>query len=278
MTAPSPTLEVRNAKFDDLGSAVPRHWLRGRRSVTTFFDNLSVFFPAGERFFIASVRAHERHVQDPALRAAVRAFTAQEGCHSREHVRYNRMLAEQGYPVAAMEARVERILGRVSRLAPPRWQLAVTCALEHFTALMAHMLLADPRLLDGAHPSMAALWRWHAAEENEHKAVAFDVYRAAGGPWGERAGIMALASVIFWGKVVEQQCRMMSVDGTLLSLDEWSELVRFLFVEPGGMQRLVPLYLDYYRRGFHPWDLDNRDLLDAWKREWASSPMYRPAA
>src|SRR4029077_2358080 len=111
------------------------------------------------------------------LAEAVRAFYQQEGYHSREHVRYNEVVAAQGYPVAEMDARVGRLLRLVRRRAPKRRQLAATCALEHFTALMAHLFLSDARLLDGAHPAMAALWRWHAAEENEHKAVAFDVYQ-----------------------------------------------------------------------------------------------------
>ena len=272
----SARLEVRNVRFDL--SRVPRHWHGGRRAVTAFFDNLSVFFPAGERFFIASVNAHRAHVRDPRLAADVRGFAGQEGCHGREHERYNELLRSQGYPVRAMEERVVRLLARVRALTPRRWQLAATCALEHFTALMAHLLLSDERMLAGADPTMAALWRWHAAEENEHKAVAFEVFRAAGGSYAERVGLMAVATVIFWAKVLEHQLRMMSVDGTLLSPREWLALARFLFVRPGGMLSLVRPYLAYYRPGFHPWDLDNRALLDAWKREYASAPVYRKQA
>jgi uncharacterized protein len=263
------TVQVRNLRFE-LDDGVPRHWHGGRRSLSSFFDNLSVFFPAGERFFIASVRAHERHVTDPALRDDIRAFCAQEGMHGREHVRYNAMLARQGYPVAAMDRRVRSLLALVTRVTPARWQLAATCALEHFTALMAHLLLADPRLLDGAHPAMAALWRWHAVEENEHRHVAYDVWEAAGGTYAERVLVMAAATVIFWAKVVEQQARMMHVDGTLFSPREWASLVRFLVVEPGGMRPLAGLYLAYYRPGFHPLDIDCSHLLDAWRREYAS--------
>lgn len=255
---------IRNLRFDAMG-AVARHWHGGRRSVSTFFDNLSVFFPRGERFFVASVRAHEAVVRDPALREAVRAFCAQEGMHGREHVRYNDHLAALGYPVAEMERRVVRILKLATWALPPRLRLAVTCALEHLTALLGHAILSDPRLLEGADPTMAALWRWHAAEENEHKSVAFDVFEAAGGTYPERAAMMALASVIFWAKVVEQQARMMRVDGTLASAEEWAALGRFLFVEPGGMLTLARHYADYFRPGFHPRDIDSDAALAAWQ-------------
>jgi predicted metal-dependent hydrolase len=260
-----PPIEFRNLTFA-LGPAVPWHWHGGRRSVTTFFDALSTFFPAGERFFIGTVRAYDGRVGDEALRGAVRAFCAQEGAHRREHARYNDMLAARAYPVAAMEARVERLLGRVSRWLPQRWQLAVTCSLEHFTALMAHMLLEDPRGLEGADPTMAALWRWHAAEENEHKCVAFDVFRAVGGTEVERIAIMALASVIFWAKLVEHQARMMAADGTALSPREWADLGWFLFGEPAMMARLIPYYVRYYTPGFHPRDIDSEALLTDWRR------------
>jgi predicted metal-dependent hydrolase len=271
-------LEVRNVRFTDLAAVVPRHWHGGRRSVTAFFDNLSIFFPVGERFFIASVNAHRGHVKDAQLAADVRGFAGQEGCHGREHERYNDLLHAQGYPVRRMEDRVRRLLARVTRLTPKRWQLAATCALEHFTALMAHLILSNPALLAGADERMAALWRWHAAEENEHKAVAFDVFVAAGGTYAERVGMMVAASLIFWAKVAEHQVRMMRVDGTLFSPREWGALARFLFLQKGSLLSIVPHYLAYYRPGFHPWDLDNRALLEAWKREYEASPLYARAA
>jgi hypothetical protein len=259
-------LEVRNMVFP-IDETVPKYWHGGRRSVSIFFDNLSIFFPAGERFFIASLRAQRHRVSDPQLLRDIALFSAQEGMHGREHTKYNENLHAHGYPVRAMEKRVQRILRVVSRTLPKRFQLAITCALEHFTAMMAHFILSDPALLEGAHPAMAALWRWHAAEENEHKAVAFDVYRAAGGGELERMGIMAATTVIFWAKVLEQQVRLMASDGCLFSAREWWALVRFLCIEPGGMLGLGRAYLDYYRPGFHPWDLDNRDLLERWKEE-----------
>lgn len=245
---------------------VAAHWHGGRAAVSTFFNNLSVFFPAGERFFIASVKAHRKYVTSPELERDVQAFCAQEGMHGREHVRYNEMLAAHGYPVVEMEARVKRLLDRVSRRLPKRARLAVTCALEHFTALMAHMVLSDPGLLQGADSEMARLWRWHAAEENEHKAVAFDVYQAAGGGYWLRVEMMLGATLIFWLKVVEQQIRMMRADGTLFSPRQWADLLWFCFGKPGGLRRLLRPYLAFYRREFHPWDFDNRALLDDWRR------------
>ncbi len=262
------TFEVRNLTFD-LDDRVPRHWHGGRASVTTFFDNLSIFFPVGERFFIAAVRSHLSHVHDPRLLEDARAFCAQEGIHGREHDRYNEMLKLQGYPVDAMESGVKRLLRRVEKRTRerPRMRLAITCALEHFTALMGHLLLEDPKNLDGADPVMVSLWRWHAAEENEHKAVAYDVYRAAKGPYLERVSVMVAATVIFWAKVIEHQVRMMAADGKVASVREWAALLHFLFVRPGTLRRMMWPYLAYYRPSFHPNDIDATVILARWKAQ-----------
>jgi uncharacterized protein len=267
-----PAIEVRNLSFP-VDEKRARFWHGGRRAVTAYWDNLSIFFPEGERFFVESVNAHRHHVKDPALQEQVREFCAQEGFHRREHSRYNALLSSFGYPLASMEKRVLRLLNLVRWLLPKRSQLAVTVALEHFTALMGTLVFGSRDELDGADPAMAAMWRWHALEENEHKAVAFDVFRAAGGGWFERCFFMLLTSIVFWGKVVEQQVRLMWADGTLFSAREHLDLFRFLFRGTnGGMQRLLPDYLSFYRPGFHPVKHGDAEKLAAWRAIALTSP------
>lgn len=255
--------QIRNLSFE-LGPHIPRFWHGAGRSITLFFNNLSILFPAGERFFIASVKAHSALVSDANLAACVRGFSAQEGIHSREHARYNEMLAAQGFPIEKMERAVKRILGAAKWVLSSRGQLAATCALEHLTALLGHFVLKDPRILERAHPTMAALWQWHAAEELEHKAVAYDVYQTARGGYLRRATLMLLASSIFWSWVFIQQLRLMRQDGIMLDRKEWAALVRFLFIEPGGMWPLLRLTLSYYRPDFHPRQIDSEALLAGW--------------
>ena len=268
---------VRNLRFD-IDAAVPKYWHGGRKSVTIFLDNLSVFFPAGERFFVKAVRAHQAFVKDDELMKEVRAFCAQEGVHGREHERMNEVVKGHGYPIEAMEKRVEAILARVSTRSSEIEQLGVTCALEHFTALLGEMLLGNKGLLEGAHPAMVALWRWHAAEENEHKSVAFDVFQAAGGGYPRRVLTMIGATFIFWTKVIEQQARMMKSDGILYSGAEWYGLMKFLFIEPGGMAPLFRLYLEYFRPNFHPSDIDCDALLESWRHDFEELPVYAKSA
>jgi predicted metal-dependent hydrolase len=271
----TPSFEVRDLDFD-LGPEIPRYWHGGRRSITLFSNGLSIFFPHGERFFVTSVKAFRDAVKDERLLEEVRVFCGQEGVHGREHVHYNRMLQAQGYPAEVMEQRVQRLLAWVTRSTAPRVRLAVTACLEHFTALLARSTLAFPARLDGAHPTMAALWRWHAAEESEHKAVAFDVYRAAGGHYVERVVVMLATTVIFLAKVFEHQCRLMHADGILHSIREWAAFLRFELGSPWSAQQIRG-YWAWFRPGFHPRDIDDRDLLSAWRAEVRGLPRRAPA-
>ena len=271
----SPEIVIRDLRFNL--DEVPKHWHGAGKSVSIFYDNLSVFFPVGERFFVTAVKAFRDQVTDPQLASEVQAFCTQEGHHSREHVAYNKMLERHGYPVRAMEARVDRILRTAMQRLPKNRHLLATCALEHFTAMLGALILRYQRLLEGAHPTMAALWKWHAAEEIEHKTVAWDVARAAKLPWALRSFVMLTATIIFWTKVFDHQVRMMWADGILFSPSEWWKLVKYLFLSPGGMLRLIPEWFRYYAPSFHPRQLDTEPLLEGWKSSFATSPEYSRA-
>ncbi len=160
-----------------LPQPLPRHWHGGDAFKSHLFDAMSVLFPDGERFFIDSVRHFRSRIGDPVLQEQIRGFIGQEGHHSREHLAYSSRLRDLGYDIGRIEKRAQaRIRFTQKKLSPER-QLAATAALEHITAILADGLLREPRHLAGAHPGMIRLWRWHALEETEHKAVAFDVWK-----------------------------------------------------------------------------------------------------
>jgi len=156
-------------------------------------------------------------------------------------------------------------------------RVALAAAFEQLTALLSHEVLAHGHLLGdgGTASSEVRLWRWHAAEENEHASVAFDVFRAIGGSYWTRVGVMAGATLIFWRKVFEQQVKMMRADGTLRSPNEWLALARFLFARDGWLLRLLKPYFSYYRRDFHPSQIDASPLLARWRQEFEEFAVYR---
>jgi uncharacterized protein len=264
----------RDLRFDLEGVDLRRWHSRGLH-VSHFYNALSIFFPEGEAFFIDAVRHYADRVRSPNLREELAGFLGQEAMHSREHRRYNAALAAAGIPVKELEGKVVAHLDFVRANAPAIEQLAATIALEHFTAIMADVMLSDDRHLAGADPRMAAIWRWHAIEETEHKAVAFDVYREIAGEgfgaWLRRSTVMLFTTRDFWSRVLRYHFRLVREHGGTWDLRGWAELVSFLWIRPGGMWRMWWNWASYFRPSFHPWDHDNREHVERWK-------AARPAA
>ena len=157
-------IHVRNLRFEYDGQRVGS-WHPLGTHVAHWFDVWSLFFPAGESFFIESVRRFEGQIQSPALREQVQRFIGQEAFHGREHHRYNALLQETGLPALYLAKRIQNLLAWIAKRAPAKIQLAMTVGLEHITAMMADAFLSDERLLQGCDPRYAALWWWHAIEE-----------------------------------------------------------------------------------------------------------------
>lgn len=254
----------RDVDFGLDPAAVPRDWVEGCPYATTMLGALSLLFPEGERFFVDSVKQLRQHVDDPALRAQIIGFIGQEAMHGREHRALNDLLVAHGHAEGpGVERALRRLLDLGRRVLPKRTQLAVTCALEHFTATLAETLLRDPG--DRFDPSVRALWKWHALEESEHKAVAFDVYRAVGGGYWRRTTTMLWTTAIFFAVLGAVQARMLARRGVLHKPWRWGRGVRALWLSPGYFTQLVPPWLSYFRPGFHPDDRDTRALVAAWR-------------
>src|SRR4051794_7855651 len=92
------TITPRNP---DLGfdASIPRHWFGGNAFATHLVNGVNLPFPAGERFFVRSVRRYVAELDDPALVEQARGFFGQEGRHAQAHERFFEVLEAQGYPV-----------------------------------------------------------------------------------------------------------------------------------------------------------------------------------
>jgi predicted metal-dependent hydrolase len=256
------TLTVRKLNID-LSGGFPRRWLGGDAYRSAFMNALSMSFPLGEQMFIDSVRAAPPAcIADPALRADVKDFVGQEASHRHVHQQYNAELARQGFDYTLepqIRVRVERI-----RKLPVRDRLAITCALEHYTAMLADYVLRHPEYLGGAEPQLRTLWTWHAFEELEHKAVAFDVYRAAGGGYLRRALWYLHVSLVFWWDTSRQTIHNLRRDGSLWRPGTWTSAARAWFGRKGLAWHLFRPGMAYLSPRFHPWQHDNRELLQMW--------------
>ena len=173
----------------------PDLWHGGRVEATAIYNALSATFPIGEAYFVESVRKF-REGAPAKLAEEIKGFTTQEAIHSREHDAFNKRAADAGYDLANLEAQVDE---RLAIAATGRYaNVAATMALEHFTAILAHQLLANPRHLEGAEPETADLWRWHAVEEIEHKGVAYDTWLWATRDWPRFKRWKVKAKIMLW--------------------------------------------------------------------------------
>ena len=269
-------IEPRHLTFD-VEEELKTLWHGGDLFKTCFFNALSMQFPEGEHQFIRAVRHYRDRIDEPGLKQEIRGFIGQEGIHSREHKRYNEALRGRGYDVDGMDARFAKHMDFVKGLSPSR-QLAGTCGAEHYTAVLAHAILSNPECMAGATPVMKELWRWHAIEETEHKAVAFDVYQRCLGDSRLRRFVFLFVTFNFCKYTFLNTCSMLKTEGKLWSLKTWLGGINFLWGKPGVLRKCVPDFLAYMRKDFHPGQQDNRDLVTAWEQEFQQSEYHNPNA
>lgn len=270
LTPANLTIRPRHMDFS-LPDPLPRHWHSNDPFKTHFFNAMSVLFPDGERFFIDSVRHFRDQITDPVLKEQIRGFIGQEGHHSREHIDYNNRLRDLGYDINHLETRVKKRIRFVQKNFSAERQLAGTVAMEHFTAIMANAMLRDPQWIEGASPNLKQLWRWHALEETEHKAVAFDVYMQVCGDRKILRRAMRQSTFFFLKDVTQGTWHMMKKDGEL-SLKSWFKGMLWLWGPNGFFSHLISDYRDFYKADFHPWQHNNTALMESVAREFEGLP------
>jgi uncharacterized protein len=228
---------------------------------------LSSVFPEGEDFFVRSVRAFRDRIDEPELSKQVKGFIGQEAIHGREHRDFNEQLAGLGYPTQAVDRIVKGGLALLAKIAPKSTQLAVTAALEHYTATLAEALLRhDGSRAEFTTDEARALFTWHALEETEHKSVAFDVYQAVSGRHLERVGVMIAVHLGFLAAMTGAVLVSVAKDPRA-----WPKVPRSILglrTHPFFQRQVVSRLLDYNRRDFHPDDHDTAALLQEWRARY----------
>jgi predicted metal-dependent hydrolase len=268
-SSPERNVPTRRISFEESLADLPKHFATdGDLILSHVAVSLSSVFPDGEDFFVRSVRHFRDQVTDPELKRQVAGFIGQEAMHGREHRVFNDRLAELGYPTKRIERFTKWGLGLRERIAPPKSNLAATAALEHFTATLAELVLTSEETRDlFGHDEVRNLFLWHALEESEHKAVAFDVYKAVGGTERMRVWTMNFFRYAFVGGMVLQVASTLLADrATYRRGNLRASLHRFR--QSPIMSRDLWLRLkDYNRPDFHPDDHDTTELVERWRTE-----------
>ena len=269
---------------------IPKYWLAGDPFKSRVFDAVQATFPDGERYFIASVRAFRDKIKDPKLAAEVKDFTMQEGQHGQVHTRYNQRLRQQGVNVDAFTQHTRRLTDKRSKNLSAEYNLAMTAALEHFTAMMADLFFAEKSATAGADERVRAMLAWHAIEEMEHKSVAFDVMQqVAKVGYAQRSLAMTHATIGFSLYMTIAPWIMLGMDGysTSQRVKLYARALPWMLgPRKGVFRRLLPMIASYYRPGYHPSHEKSVHNYGAWIEAYAktqdpvaaSRAMYAAAA
>ena len=246
--------------------AIAKHWLNDNAVATHVINGVTTLFPAGERFFVRSVWHFMDRISDPVLKAQIHGFGGQEGRHAKEHERFFRVLEAQGFELNRFLKIYEAVaFGLVEKNVSPELCLAATAACEHFTAILAEAAFTQ-HPFDAAHPAMKALLLWHAAEEIEHRSVAFDVMQIVNPSYALRLEGLAVATALlgtFW----------MLGTATFLVQDKDATIKKI--IADARQARTGELWgrvfghgiRQYFRRDFHPREMQ----LDAFATEYLKS-------
>ena len=263
-----PVVRARRIRFSYPTGSLQRHFVGGDLVMSHVVAHLSALFPEGEDFFVRSVRRFADQITDPELSSRVQGFIGQEVTHGREHRALNERLHQMGYPTRRIDRITHRDFKRFERLLSPLTCLAVTAAFEHYTAVLAEMLLGDERaqaILGST--EVRSMLLWHAIEESEHRSVAFDVYRSVGGTETRRIWTMRIIRLTFTASVMFFSALSLLGDRATYDPIRLFRSFAALRHSPLLTRSVVHRIRAYTKPGFHPDDTDNTALLEHWTAE-----------
>ena len=268
-TNPARKVPTRRISFEESLQDVPKHFAGdGDLIASHVAASLSSVFPDGEDFFVRSVRHFRDDITDPELKRQVAGFIGQEAMHGREHRAFNDRLAELGYPTKQVERITKWGLELRERIATPKANLAATAALEHFTATLAELVLTDEETRGQfGHQAVRELFEWHALEESEHKAVAFDVYKAVGGSERTRVWTMNALRYGFVIGMAFQVAVSLLFDRETYRRGKLRKSFKRFRKSPVMSRAIWDQLKDYNRPDFHPDDRDTTALVEQWRAE-----------
>ncbi len=268
-------IQSRNKHYSD-AQFENRYWMGGDPYATAFFNALSVTFPKGETFFIETLKKYSNRVP-PKLKGEIRAFIQQEAVHSREHDCFNEKLEASNYDISRLEAAIGDVMDSIRDMSPINHLVATMC-IEHITAILAAEVISNPIHFADADKGQRRLWLWHASEEIEHKGVAYDTWLHATRDWSPvrrwliRSTFMARISLGFVKNRTKGILDLLAQDGYTGARARWG-LFRYALVGPALLRRIFRPWMQFFKPGFHPWDIDDRHLIQLAESKYEAAIM-----
>ena len=253
----------------------------GQPEESFFLIGLSLLLPYLEPYLIRTMKEAKRHVTDSDLMADLQNFSAQEGQHYREHIRFNEAIRLSGYPeLEQMEKELEADYQRFSDTKSLRFNLGYAEGFEALTTATARLMLEKGQLrLDTPCGDLLA---WHAMEELEHRTVAFDVYDHVCGDYVRRLAI-GLYAQFHMGRFVTRVARyMVRASPEIMERHGGAEGARARRkMAAAGQRELLSMVLRTYLPSYTPHDIPfsdrMRDLQERYDARAVSTSQFEPA-
>ena len=259
-------IPIRHVEFNFDEAAMSKYCWDEDAFSSAFLLSFSAFIPHGERFVIDTIRACREDIKNPALKARVTGLIGQEAMHSKAHEEFNAVYQEKGIDLRRIDELGEWFFKRhLPAILPRSGQLAVTCAIEHFTALMAERSFSEQALMDKLDVGAKEFLTWHLVEEMEHKSVAFDVYQELVGSYLIRAVAMQLIPLYTSSIFAYSVLSILRTPGYRQSLSKMTDGFLFWFGLQGYFSKMQPGILRYFHVDYHPSQLETDSALHEWQ-------------
>ena len=280
-------IQPRKVHFEFAG--IPLHWIPGHPVASDVIGLLNIALPAFERWIVATYNEALPLVGDPKLAEDMRGFIGQESIHADMHEQaLHDFMEANGIEPRKMLRQIDYLFSKVlapsdstnpkrrrNNLCDRLWLIA---ALEHYTAVLGDFALNNAWEDHGAHPTFVDLFRWHGAEEVEHRNVAHDVATYFSDSYLDRVGAMALAVTFLFGSFQTGTSYLLKKDPQV-DLSWWQvQRLRWQDAKLGLLPKYRTLFgrntLTYLRPGFSPDEMGSTAQAVAYL---ASSPAARAA-
>jgi uncharacterized protein len=191
-------MQVRFPRWDFSG--LRAHWSPHREFAQMY--NAASTVPAYIEPYLLKVMRLAKNKIDPANTALHRKldiFIKQEMQHCKLHLSFNKAIRADGYEgMLALEKQYEADYDRFLKTKSLRFNLAYSEGFEAMSAIAVTNFFEEyDDFLVGADLRAVNIWKWHLAEEYEHREVAHEVYHALYGHNRLSAWVYRLYGFIF---------------------------------------------------------------------------------
>jgi predicted metal-dependent hydrolase len=169
-------VRILEADFADIGP----HWAKNREFAQLY--NAASICPAYLEPFLVKVMIEARKelpAGNKILDEQIRIFNLQEMQHCKQHVAFNKMLFSHYPEIGPLASSFNDDYSLFLKTKSLQFNLAYCEGFEAMSAIPVTCFFEDfDELWADSDPRAEALWKWHMAEEYEHREVVHEVYTA----------------------------------------------------------------------------------------------------